>query len=106
MRILLASIIALTFVSIVPFSVADDEPYVLSHFFVKAKIQENNPFGGLIQWTMVNGESGTVVYTSQDGITVFRLSMTQSDDCEDPEKHAKSFNHTSTGTHWIFCFVH
>ncbi len=85
MRILLASIIALTFVSIVPFSFADHESYVLSHFSVKAKIQENNPFGGLIQWTIVNGESGTVVYSSQDGITVFRLSMTQSDDCEDPE---------------------
>jgi len=85
MRILLASIIALTFVSIVPFSFADHESYVLSHFSVKAKIQENNPFGGLIQWTIVNGESGTVVYSSQDGITIFRLSMTQSDDCEDPE---------------------
>jgi len=83
MKVLLTSVIAIIFVSIIPFSFAEDEPYVLSHFSTKGVVAENNPFGGIVFWTIVDGDSGTVVTSSDLGLTIFRLSMTQSDSCEE-----------------------
>jgi len=64
------------------FSFAEDEPYVLSHFYAKSVVSENNPFGGKVFWTIVDGQTGTVVTSSNKGVTVIRLDMTQSDSCE------------------------
>jgi len=62
-------------------SFAENEPYVLSHFSAKGTITENNPFGGLVFWTLVSGDQGTLVTSSPSGVTVFRLDMKQSDSC-------------------------
>jgi len=62
-------------------SYAENEPYVLSHFSAKGTITENNPFGGAVFWTLVNGDKGTIVTSSPNGVVIFRLDMKQSDDC-------------------------
>ena len=64
-------------------SFAQNEPYVLSHFSAKGTVTENNPFGGIVFWTIVNGEEGTIVTSFEDGIRVIRLAMEQSDSCPD-----------------------
>ena len=83
MKIFLASFFLIFSVSVIPFTLADEEPYVLSHFSAKGVITENNPFGGAVFWTIVDGEDGTIVTSSINGLTVIRMHMTQSDSCEE-----------------------
>ena len=83
MKFLIASLSILIFISVIPFSFAENQPYVLSHFSAKGVVSENNPFGGIVFWTIVDGQSGTVVTSSINGLTVIRLDMTQSDGCEE-----------------------
>lgn len=83
MKIFLASFFLIFSVSVIPFTLADEEPYVLSHFSAKGVITENNPFGGAVFWTIVDGEVGTIVTSSINGLTVIRMDMTQSDSCEE-----------------------
>ena len=83
MKVTIVSFVFVFFVSMVPFTLADDEPYVLSHFSAKGVITENNPFGGAVFWTIVDGDVGTIVTTSINGLAVIRVDMTQSDSCEE-----------------------
>lgn len=83
MKIFLASFFLIFSVSVIPFTLADEEPYVLSHFSAKGVITENNPFGGAVFWTIVDGEDGTIVTSSINGLTVIRMHMKQSDSCEE-----------------------
>jgi len=64
-------------------ALAQNQPFVLSHFNAKGIITENNPFGGMVLWTIINGEKGTVIISSTNGVGVIRLDMTQSDSCEE-----------------------
>jgi len=61
---------------------AQNQPFVLSHFNTKGIITENNPFGGMVLWTIINGEKGTVIISSVNGVGIIRMEMTQSDSCE------------------------
>jgi len=83
MKFLVVSLCALIVLSVVPFSFAENQPYVLSHFSAKGVVTENNPFGGIVFWTIVDGQTGTIVTSSINGLTVIRLDMTQSDTCEE-----------------------
>ena len=78
---MLRSILVIVLALSIPLAFAENEPYVLSHFSVKGTITENNPFGGLVFWTIVSGDQGTLVTSSSSGVTVFRLDMKQSDSC-------------------------
>ena len=81
-KIIFALIPLILSIGIAPaLSFAENEPYVLSHFSTKGKITENNPFRNLVLWTLISGDQGTIVISSQNGIIVFRLDVKQSDSC-------------------------
>ena len=70
-------------IPVISLSDAAEEPIVLSHFSAKSIVVDENQFTDRVFWTMVNGEKGTVVSSTPDGITVIRMSMTQNDSCND-----------------------
>jgi len=57
--------------------------YSLDQISTKGQITNENPFGGSIIWTQIEGEDGVIVATSDHGIVTIRFNVQQNDTCLD-----------------------
>ncbi len=62
------------------------ELYSLSHFSVKGTVSESGLLAGKKMWTIIDGNEGTLVRGSPDGIHIYRLDVKPYHTCYDDAK--------------------
>jgi hypothetical protein len=83
LKLLILFSVSLSLLVVIPTTAFAEEPYVLSHFSAKSKVVHDDQLANRVYWTLIDGDKGTIVSSSIFGINVIRLSMTQSDSCDD-----------------------
>lgn len=83
LKLLILLSVSLSLVVIMPSTAFAEEPYVLSHFSAKSKVILDDQLANRVYWTLIDGDKGTIVSSSIFGVTVIRMSLTQSDSCND-----------------------
>ncbi len=59
-----------------------NEP-VYAYHYMKGTVAKESPFSGEVVWTLVDGNTGAIVHSSQNGIVVIRFELSQSAECVD-----------------------
>lgn len=67
-------------IGFIQFSDAAENPSHVYHFN-KGVVDEQSPFAGEILWTLINGNEGAFVHSSDHGVVVVRFSLSLSDVC-------------------------
>jgi len=75
-------ILSLGIVPALPFANAG-ELYSLSHFSVKGIVSEGGLLAGKKMWTIIDGDKGTLVRGSPDGVHIYRLDVKPYHTCYD-----------------------
>ncbi|PBO84727.1 MAG: hypothetical protein COA77_07740 [Thaumarchaeota archaeon] len=78
--IFIVTIIVITMVGSIQFSDAATNPVHVYHFN-RGVVDEQSPFAGEVLWTLINGNEGTIVHSSDHGVVVVRFSLSYSDVC-------------------------
>lgn len=82
MKKIIISLVAFFMISSLSNSYALDL-YSLDQISTRGQITNENPFGGSIIWTQIEGEDGVIVATSDHGIVTIRFNVQQIDTCID-----------------------
>ena len=83
LKLIILFSVSLSLLVMIPSTAFAEEPYVLSHFSAKSKVVADDQLANRVYWTLIDGNKGTIVSSSIFGVNVIRLSMTQSDTCDD-----------------------
>lgn len=67
-------------IGFIQFSAASENP-VHAYHFNKGVVDEQSPFAGEVIWTLINGDEGAIVHSSNHGVVVVRFSLSDSDVC-------------------------
>jgi len=82
MKKIIISLVAFFMISSLSNSYALDL-YSLDQISTRGQITNENPYGGSIIWTQIEGEDGVIVATSDHGIVTIRFNVQQIDTCID-----------------------
>ena len=61
-------------IGFIQFSDAATNPVHVYHFN-KGVVDEHSPFAGEVLWTLINGNEGAFVHSSNNGVDVVRFSL-------------------------------
>ena len=78
--IFIVTIMIIIMVGFIQFSDAATNPVHVYHFN-KGVVDEQSPFAGEVLWTLINGNEGAIVHSSDHGVVVVRFSLSYSDVC-------------------------
>lgn len=60
---------------------ADESTF--AYHYTKGVVDKDSPFAGEVVWTLVDGDSGALVHSTNNGIVVIRFAVSQSENCID-----------------------